>query len=174
MKTRIFIILLIVSTISLFYYGTTHKNEYINDVKKVSDYFEKGKYYQTIISLFKMKEEIDLRSETLYLFSYEENPEKFMYCIDVLNFVSNYKYNSKQQVNKHSSNTFAIQYTVQMETDNDTKIYKLPVFFDETFDCFGIPRGYPSKNLDYKNIIFYRLSDEKTQQLARKLFDTNK
>lgn len=39
---------------------------------------------------------------------------------------------------------------------------------------YGIPRGYPSKNLDRPNIIFFRLSDEKTQQLAKKLFDFNK
>jgi len=116
---------------------------------------------------------MDLRLETLYLFDYKENPEKFMYCIEVLNYVSNYKYNGKQQVNKHpSSNKFAIEYTVQMETGNDTKIYELPVFFNESFDCFGIPRGYPRKDSNYENVIFYRLSDEKIRQLVKKLFDT--
>ena len=172
MKLKSIIILILIVIIAFFCYHTTQKNEYIRDIKKVLDYVNDGIYDQTIISLFKDKE--FTQAETLAILNYDKNPEDFISCIDLLDYVSHYKYDSNQIVNKSSKHTLSVKYTVQVEIGNDTKIYNLSIFFDKEFYCFGIPRGYTSENPNHSNIIFYKISDEKMHRLAENLFEMKK
>lgn len=166
MKIRIFIIIsfLILTLIGVFLFYSVDKNEYLRDIEKVYNYLNNENNEHTLITFSK---KVDSQEETQNIINYDDNPQKFRTCIDVLNFVSNYSYNNKQIVNKLSNNTFCISFTVQMETDNKN-IYKLPIFFDKEFSCFGIPRSY--SNSEYSNIIFYKLNDEKIRQIAKDFF----
>jgi len=169
-KYYVLMVLILTFVVAIFV-DSTNKNQYITNIEKGIKYIESTKKNTAVASFFEVERNSSVSMKILYTITPNEDPQDFNSCIELLSFVKNYPYTTSKSKGNLEQKIYLMKCVIQIDKNNDTEICHLPIYFNDEFDYFAIPRDYNNRTEeDSTNLAFYYISDVKYQQIAKSLF----